>query len=344
MSKHYRFFTAHDFALDDYFIQWVQSPTTESNTFWQDWIEKHPEKKEVIEEARQLVRALDFNSLRPSPKEFRDVKTRIDAEIGSGTETSKNSAGMWKKWMSVAAMIILMMATFLLYKEWSTPHMVTYTTGFGETRSVVLPDHSVVTLNANSSLEHSSNWDNTPIREVWLRGEGFFDVKKAKHRVRDDSMAFKRFLVHSGAVNIEVLGTSFNVSNRREIPEVVLATGTISLQIPNERDTAKMIMQPGDLIRYTSSNSELVRKKVDPARFTSWKDHRLYFEETTLTEVAEIIEENYGLKVIFESRKMRNIRLTGTVSTESLDTFLAVISESIDKTIETKDGHIIIKN
>ena len=344
MSRHYRFFTVYDFTLDDYFIQWVQSPTAETDAFWQNWMEENPEKRPVIEEARELVKAMDFTSLRPSQKEFFDVKARIDAEIavqGSNKGERKNLA---KRWMAVAATLIaLAVATFVLYDQ-LTPGMITETTGFGETKSITLPDNSMITLNANSSIRYTKDWKNAMVRQVWLQGEAFFNIKKMVHSMENDTVIFKKFLVHSGAVNVEVLGTSFNINNRRETSEVVLATGKIALQITNAPDTAKMIMAPGDFVQYKPEEKELTKKKVDPEKFTSWRERKLYFEETTLTEVAEIIEANYGLKVVFENRKLKEIRLTGTVSTESLDTFLTVLSESIDKPIETKNGQVIIRN
>ena len=344
MSRHYRFFTVHDFVLDDYFIQWVQSPTAEADAFWQNWMEENPAKRPVIEEARELVKAMDFTALRPSKKEFFDVKAQIDAEIAMQDSSKGERENGAKRWMAVAATLIaLAVATFVLYDQ-LTHGMITETTGFGETRSITLPDNSVITLNANSSIRYTKDWQNALVRQVWLQGEAFFHVEKMAHSVESDTIIFKKFLVHSGAVNVEVLGTSFNINNRREAPEVVLATGKIALQVTDAPDTAKMIMAPGDFVQYKPGGKELTKKQVDPEKFTSWKERKLYFEETTLTEVAEIIETNYGLKVVFESRKLKDIRLTGTVSTESLDIFLAVLSESIDKPIETKDGRVIIRN
>ncbi|MEL7002626.1 MAG: FecR domain-containing protein [Bacteroidota bacterium] len=343
MSKHYRFFAVQDFALDDYFIQWVKSPSADADAFWSNWIKDNPNKKEIIEEARQVVLALDFSSSKPSQKEFSEVKAKIDEEINLLESNERNlKISPWKL-SSVAAAIILFVVSLVVFNI-DPQDIITHTTAYGETKVITLPDQSTVTLNANSTLRYTTDWENTDTREVWLEGEGFFDIEKVVHAELLDSIVYKRFLVYSGALNVEVLGTTFNINNRKEAPKVVLSTGKIALEIPDSEDTTKLLMKPGDFVKYVSATRQLVKKEVDPIKFTSWKENKLYFEDTSLSEVAEIIEDNYGMQVVFEKNELKNIKLTGTMSTTSLQTFIDVLSESIDKNIVASKGQLIIKN
>ncbi|MEO1054509.1 MAG: FecR domain-containing protein [Bacteroidota bacterium] len=345
MSKHYIFFTVHDFALDDYFIQWVQSPNAESNAFWYKWIKDHPDKKAIIDEARQLVLAMDFSSSRPSQKEFFEVKAKIDQVIKSSDQKSDGIQLLSWQWASVAAVIALLTISWFVFQSpMENAQVITHATAFGETRLITLPDNSTVLLNANSTIKYTDDWDEKLTREVWLEGEGFFDVKKVIHSENEGSVVRKQFLVHSGAMQVEVLGTTFNVNSREETSKVVLASGKIALTVANDKDTTKLAMNPGDFIQYTSTTREILKKEVDAKKFTSWRENKLHFEETSLEEVASIIENNYGLKVVFEHPDLKQITLTGTMSTASLETFIDVLSESIDAQIENQDGQLIIKN
>lgn len=341
MSKHYRFFSVQDFAQDDYFIQWVRTPNADSDAFWQKWKEDHPYKKEQIDEARALVLLLNFDIIEPSTSDLAKVKERIDSEIHN---VKPSRSGKLPKWYLAAALVFLFVSVWLINNSISHSHLVTYTTMYGETKMVVLPDNSTVIVNANSTISFVDNWEESETREVWLDGEAFFDVKKMPHLLPGDSVAFKQFLVHSGVVNVEVLGTSFNINNRNEAPKIVLSSGQISLEIPTETDTAKMYMVPGDFVQYVSSEKQVITKKVDPEKYTSWTDYKLHFEETSLLEVAEIIKENFGKQVVFESEELQDIKLSGTVSTQSLDVFVNVLSESIDRPIIAKGNRLIIKN
>ncbi len=332
-----------DFAQDDYFIQWVQSPDSESDAFWNNWIKDHPHKKGIIAEARMVIASIDFSATEPSEEDFREVKSKIDQQIQSSDHA--DSYNNYRNWVRVAAVaLVLVISAWLIMHNGSQSDLVRHSTAYGETEHIVLPDNSIVTLNANSTLSYLDNWEQSVKREVWLEGEAFFDVKKMPHLVTRDSVAFKRFLVHSGAVNVEVLGTSFNINNRKEAPKIVLRTGKIALEIPTEEDTSKTYMYPGDFVQYVAAEQRVITKKVDPEKYTSWTDYRLYFDDTSLKEVAEIIKDNYGKQVIFESDDLEDIKLTGTVSTQNLDVFIHVISESIDKQIIAKGNTLIVKN
>src|SRR5579872_616700 len=82
-------------------------------------------------------------------------------------------------------------------------------TGYGEIKSVLLPDSSVVTLNANSTMRIPEQWTEASGRQVWLEGEAYFQVQKKPATA-------EKFVVHTKEVDVEVLGTKFNVNARRE--------------------------------------------------------------------------------------------------------------------------------
>ncbi|WP_236974154.1 FecR family protein [Membranihabitans maritimus] len=51
----YNDYKKDDFVLDEYFQQWVLESDSETQKFWTNWLKLHPEKGEVIDEARRTV-------------------------------------------------------------------------------------------------------------------------------------------------------------------------------------------------------------------------------------------------------------------------------------------------
>ena len=115
-----------------------------------------------------------------------------------------------------------------LWYAWLAQSTSTYVTRYGETQTILLPDSSTVLLNANSRLTLSTDWTDT--REVWLEGEAFFRVRKIKRITSPASAEHVKFIVRTDRLNVEVLGTEFNVRQRSEKTAVLLKSRTGSSQ------------------------------------------------------------------------------------------------------------------
>src|SRR5690606_18604809 len=101
-------------------------------------------------------------------------------------------------------------------------------TDYGERKPYLLPDGSYVMLNGNSSLKFT-DWESDGIRQVWLDGEALFDVV----HMSDD----RPFIVRTaGGVDVNVLGTRFNVKMRKGTAEVLLQKGRVALKFRDSND------------------------------------------------------------------------------------------------------------
>src|SRR5690606_5303681 len=103
---------------------------------------------------------------------------------------------------------------------------VTYKTGYGQVEKIVLDDGSQVTLNANSELKWKRSWEKDRNRIAILRGEAFFNVSTI---LSEDSGVTTRFVVHTEDLNIQVVGTEFNVKSRSSKTDIFLKEGKIKL-------------------------------------------------------------------------------------------------------------------
>lgn len=188
-------------------------------------------------------------------------------------------------WSGVAAsLLILIAAGILLWKPSEVPD-IHYATSYGETREIVLPDSSVVMLNANSSLVWMASEEET-LREVRLSGEAFFNVR---------SMPEKPFRVYSHEMVIEVLGTSFNLNNRENKDEVFLEEGAI--RINNQKDMEDTLHLVAGEAAFFHTDSHKVIKTSD-SRFedqSKWKDGILKFRNVSVQEILKEVQYIYGV-------------------------------------------------
>lgn len=232
-----------------------------------------------------------------------------------------------------AGVIALSFAAWKLLRQ--NNNAVTYTTAYGEIRTITLPDESVVTLNGNSTLQYNKHWNRTADREIWIQGEAFFDVKPAPQQ---------RFVVHTSRhINVEVLGTSFNVLDRETRMQVVLNTGKVRLSGRTAVIKAPIVMQPGQLVEFKEKTGTYQQQQVNTEQYASWKSHKLQFHNADLKEVAQVLQETYGLTVTIADTTLLHQQFSGTVPNGSADILLDGLSQLFDLKINRKDATVNIE-
>jgi ferric-dicitrate binding protein FerR (iron transport regulator) len=234
----------------------------------------------------------------------------------------------WQR-IAAAALILAAFVSVFLYRYF-TPDRVT--TAYGEIRTVWLPDSSQVILNANSVLTYRRQWQPGKVREVQLEGEAYFSVRK-----RTSAAGSGRFVVHSGGWNVEVLGTTFNVLNRTDKKQVVLATGKVRLGTGQGPDYT---MLPGDLVEQAAGR-EIRRQKVNAADFIAWKNNEIVFREVPLAQIAGKISELYGVRVQITDSSRSGVLLTGTYPTNDLKILLEMIAGSAGLRVRQVENEVV---
>lgn len=350
----YEYFEVDDFLNDPSFIQWVKRPDASSQAYWQAWLAQHPEKACPVEEARQLVLALKFSVEVPTVEETQEVKQAIKARLrnalpylegNSDEQPLGNPISPFKRYYLIAATLAGVILCSVLY-FWLIPpeEQVVYHTGYGKTRTIVLPDQSLVILNANSTLHFNKPWTPDKPRVVRLSGEAFFEVrKKLSPETGAPSLPSSKFTVHTSTVDIQVLGTQFNVQNRSGRVQVLLTSGKVKLQMPAE-SPAEVWMKPGELAEVSGKEKAISRRTVDPDRYLAWRNHQLVFDETSVGEVARTIEDYYGVKVDCQDPLLATKKFTGSVPSNNLQILLTVLAESFDLEITRKNNQIMMKS
>ena len=230
-----------------------------------------------------------------------------------------------------AAITALVLATaayslknILLYHSMST--------GYGETRSVILPDGSLVSMNANSNIRYSRFGFGTGNREVFLSGEADFSVTHT---------GSQPFVVTTGSdLNVVVLGTRFTVYARGARERVVLREGKVQLRYREEQTEKKLILQPGDLFKNGTGSNSRVEHIPNPENLSAWKDHEFLFDGTSLTEIAGMIRDNFGLTVHFDHKDIAERRISGSFHADTATELLDAIAQLLNIHYTIREGTI----
>ncbi len=237
-----------------------------------------------------------------------------------------------RSWFVAAAILIILFSVSLILGKDNILYK-NYKTAFGEIRRIELSDGSQVTMNANSSLKVPRFGFDNSIREVFLSGEANFSVK---HTIDD-----KRFIVKTNKnFEIEVLGTEFNVYARQKEAKVVLNKGKIQLNYIDGKLAKKITMKPGDLVIIDQKGHANLKIVVQPQIFSAWKEQRFVFEETSLLEVATIVQENFDIHIEFRDELLAKRTISGTFHAKNADELLQVVAELLEINYSRQNNNV----
>ncbi len=317
-------FTVDDFCKDPYFIRWVTTPTDESDAFWQAFMREYPHKQADIQLAIGYIHTIHFQEMDPTPADLDRLKQRIFRDIAAPPPV-RVIRWYQRPYLAVAAVLFLVVSVAMGWWLYQAKAPLTYETAYGKIETVRLADGSVVTLNANSLLTVTKHLTDGPVREVWLRGEAYFDVAKRNGA---------RFIVHTPDATIVVLGTEFNVNTRREQTHIVLHEGKV--QLTTNRQPA-VVMHPGDMATVTPTEQRVRLQRVQPAQYEAWKESSLILDGKPLTEILNTLEDTFGVTIKLEDTELAKKSLTGKLRTEVADDCIENLALILDMRVE-KDG------
>ena len=328
-------YTVEELATDESFISWFIGNEQDKVLYWETWINDNPDQQAVVDAASNLLTKLMVTETTVSDEHSyaaRDrLMTAIRAERKPAKLISMRPRTIW--WASAAVVVGLLILSIYYFPNVSR---VKYETEYAETRNILLPDGSQVTLNARSSLKINKNWKAGETREVWLDGEGFFSVIHTSEN--------SKFIVHARDINVEVLGTEFNLQRRRERTKVILHSGKVQLTEVDNKLAAPIIMKPGDIVEYNDVSHNLVRKRADTVMYSALKDGKMIFNNADFNEIRQVLEDNYGLKVTIINLDLKGKQFNGVFPVNNLQILLTALGKAYDIAIEVNDKEIKIQN
>ncbi len=205
------------------------------------------------------------------------------------------------------------------------------TTPSGERVVMALPDGSKVYLTANSYLRYPVEFGKDK-REVNLVGRAYFEVKKSS----------VPFIVNTSDMNIEVLGTSFDVESRynSQNSSVILVEGSVKVFA----DGKTQIIHPDEQISLHRTTREMVVKNVDSKLLTMWKDGVLIVNGQSFDELIDNLSSWYGVEIVNNTSVSMKEKFNGRFDREDIKVALDAISISAKIKYKVINGKLILED
>ena len=234
--------------------------------------------------------------------------------------------------------LVISITAFLFYYNASVNNAsVNYVTAYAapaKTKVVLLPDGTRITLNSNSTLRYPEKF-NGKNREVSLKGEAYFEVV---HNIN------KPFVIRSGRLKTNVLGTSFSVTaySATQAMNVTVLTGKVAVK--DEQTQALAILTRGQwATAKPGGKSFILGKMAAPEDAIAWIDNKLIFEDTDLQDVVEKLSNKYNVQINISSKKLAHEHITGIFQSQSLPDILKALTKLTHSTYAVQQNTYIIQ-
>ncbi|WP_310377654.1 FecR domain-containing protein [Flavobacterium sp.] len=253
-----------------------------------------------------------------------DVQAALDAFYAQNQSKKKSKVRTFdlKPLYKIAAVFVVLLTTaYFLYFNGTT----SFETQIAQTKTVLLPDNSEVILNATSKLSFNERkWSDK--RELKLDGEAYFKVQKGQ-----------TFSVYSNSGIVKVLGTQFNIKERKNYFEVHCYEGLVSVTIDNK--TIKLTQ--GKTFRVINGIIENVEDYN--AKNPSWIENESSFNSIPLDQVIAELERQYNIKIKTEGVNTSKL-FTGSFTNTNKEIALQAVTIPLQLSFRIQEKIVILYN
>lgn len=299
----------------------------------------YPSEYPKLGEARDILLAIvDAETKAPSVAERSADFAALMARLEEPTPVVAKvvTRRLWPRWAAVAASILVLLwaGSFFLRKA---PHQE-YVTGNGEILEVELPDGTSVTLNANSSLVLPAGGWSAAERLVNLEGEAFFKVTKQLAQGEP-----RPFMVQTEDAVVRVLGTRFNVRQRRGGIRVFLEEGAVKVGWPGSQFNDTNLL-PGEMVDYEEASAAPVhRPAFAPQNEIAWTQGHLVFDRVPLREALNDLSDLYGVSFELADPELENKELKSAgIPVDNQEVALGILGRALDLQIEVRKDNVYL--
>ncbi len=310
-----------DLLLEESFREYAEETNKESVDFWNKWILENPDKADDVRKAKTILITLSGNRKTEIDVDKNDSLKRLMKEINKIPEEGGSGINFSSPWMRAASVIILAIAFTWIWQTISVnrkspAQKILYNeiiVPVGEKAQAILSDGTHVWINSGSRFRYPVAFGQNS-RDVTLKGEAYFDVKK-----RGKST----FTVTTHDVHIVVLGTAFNVKAYPEDlkTQTTVVRGLVRVE-SREKGIDPVLIKPNQMAVLKSSrpseNGNLkpikilnIENKVNTVVITSWKDQMLVFADETFEDIGIKMERWFNMKIRIEDDLLKHERYTG---------------------------------
>ena len=253
---------------------------------------------------------------------------------------------LWLYAGGIAAMLLISIGLYYQFRQ--EPRLapvavagettIKYTNNQKKVIPYSLPDQTQIWLHPGASIAYSSAFTAKQQREVTFEGEAFFDVSRDTTRP---------FIIRSGTLITEVLGTSFNVVAYADQPDyrVSVVTGSVSVSAATgKKDADRIILKPHQQVIFEKSTSQMTLMDVaaKPTHYEAWQPVSMSFTNATLADIAERLQKTFRIRIKIDNPALRQCSLKADFDDQNLPEILEMINTLMGTTYEIEKDQIVI--
>ncbi len=293
-----------------------------NNILLTNWLNNTMSEKEL----KQFQASEDYNLLTRIMSSSQKLQAPFyDVDAAYQKTIAKKNAPKSKKWWqySVAASVILLIGFFISYTTFFSE--TTYSSNFGEQLTFNLPDGSKVTLNAKSTLTFNThNWNTN--RNLQLKGEAFFDVKKGK-----------TFTVNTQQGTVRVLGTEFNVKAQPDFFKVTCFEGKV--EVLDVITKVKRYLTPNNGYQNIDTQITLLYFNTNNPK---WLQQISIFKSVPFKHVFKSLEKQYNITLEYQNFN-DNLLFTGSFPNNNKKVALQTVLKSAKLQYKIQENRVILQ-
>lgn len=265
------------------------------------------------------------------------------AEVAGVSVITGSGKRRLRRALSLALVLVVLVAGGIVWKwmPWKRAgsvkdvagRLVTQATHRKEYKYLLLPDSTQVWLNAASTLEFPESFGKGQ-RKVVLTGEAFFDVKHAEQMP---------FIIYTGNVSTEVLGTAFNIKAYPNMEKIVVSVKQGKVKV-NYADRETALLTRGQQISIGIRDNSMKQKKGGGGDVASWQDGELVYDDYTIGDIITDLERVYDVEITVESPAVSSLRVSTAFKKQNgVRKAMEVLSELADVELVQDGGKYILK-
>lgn len=278
-----------------------------------EWIKSNPENKKLL---NALKKGWDLPEKDLPQVDTEQMWINLTSKAGIASKGKKSFHINFSYLRAVAAVVLLALLPILYfsYDSLFNDNYIVHSVPFGANNQIVLEDGSKINLDAGSTLKYSNDY-NKEIREVFIEGEGFFEVAHNPE---------KPFIVNFSMGQVKVLGTKFNVRNWPELQntKVTVSEGMVSLSNEN----GNIILTKGFMGNIDIEGQITSEQNIDAEKSKSWMNKEFYFQNVKLNNILSQLERWYDVKFDLQNQSIGNEHLTVHIEPKPIGNILELIS------------------
>jgi ferric-dicitrate binding protein FerR (iron transport regulator) len=304
------------------------------------WLSQSDENRRYFIEMQDL-----WNTLATQDKDafnseaaYRRFKARISFQYQSeGKKRHKHFPSPFYWAAAVIAAFIFGGLSFLVVNneiiQHNTKQYAIYVPYGAKTR-VVLPDNSVVWLNAGSTLRYGQNFGQKS-RQVALVGEGYFEI------AHNPAMPFT---VNANQASVKVLGTKFDVKAYPEDKRLDVTLLRGSIQLTTIYQPNKILkLNPNQLAVIDKTHQNVTVEQVDACEAAAWTKGKIVFDEELFGQIVRRLERDYNVTIDVKDPRLNNLRFYGDFrNAQSIQEILNIMTSNNEFHYTMNENHISV--